>query len=109
MKPACAMIALSLAACGGDETASSSVDSSAQEATNEPTMTAAEFAQLETGMSYSEVAEIVGGEGEVMSESEMAGTRTVMYSWEGEGSMGANANAMFQNDELINKAQFGLE
>jgi len=33
-----------------------------------------------------------------------------MYQWDGsnDSSFGANANAMFQNDALINKAQFGL-
>ncbi len=32
-----------------------------------------------------------------------------MYMWEGSGSTGANANAMFQGGKLITKAQFGLK
>lgn len=76
---------------------------------NDPTMSAAEFAALKTGMSLAEAVAIIGSEGELMSENEMAGTRTVMIQWEGEGGFGANANAMFQNDKLIQKSQFGLE
>lgn len=34
---------------------------------------------------------------------------TVMYQYKGEGQMGANANFMFQENKLQNKAQFGLE
>ncbi|KLE32499.1 hypothetical protein AAW00_13465 [Aurantiacibacter luteus] len=72
-------------------------------------MSAAEFASLRSGMSYSEAVAIIGGPGELMSESDIAGYNTRMYQWDGEGGFGANANAMFQNDELVNKAQFGLE
>lgn len=43
-----------------------------------------------------------------MSSSEMAGYKTVMLMWTGT-SMGANMNAMFQNDKLVSKAQFGLK
>ena len=41
-----------------------------------------------------------------MSRNELAGTEAVMYSWE--GNLGANMNAMFQNNKLVQKAQFGL-
>ncbi len=69
---------------------------------------AANYAKVETGMSHAEVAAILGEPGQEISSSDMAGTRTVMYSWES-GKMGANMNAMFQNDKLITKAQFGLD
>jgi len=57
-------------------------------------------------MSYSEVRRIIGAPGEEVSRSDLAGLTTVMYSWI--NSNGSNMNAMFQNDELIQKAQFGL-
>jgi hypothetical protein len=65
-------------------------------------------------MSYEEVVEIIGGQGEVLSESGTPGgtgmdIHTVMYTWEGESGFGANANAMFQGNKLMNKAQFGLK
>ncbi|ANC07830.1 MULTISPECIES: hypothetical protein [Bacillus cereus group] len=34
---------------------------------------------------------------------------TIMYSWNGEQGFGANANFMFQEDKLQNKAHFGLQ
>lgn len=73
-------------------------------------ITKAEFEAIESGMTYDEVVEIIGGPGEVMSESGNEGeaAHTVMYSWDGVGQLGANANATFQGGELINKAQFGL-
>ena len=77
---------------------------------NKPGISAEEFAQLRAGMSYSEVVSIIGSEGELMSENEMAGYRTQMYMWEGEGTFGVgNANALFQNGEMVQKSQFGLD
>lgn len=69
------------------------------------------FSKLKTGMKYDEVVKILGKEGEVLSENEMGGYRTVMYKWDGEGdsSWGANMNAMFQNGKLVSKSQFGLK
>jgi hypothetical protein len=71
------------------------------------------YYDIRHGMSYQEVVEIVGKQGYEMSSSEMPGvpgvmpyTRTVMIGWE--FGAGANMNAMFQNGELISKAQFGL-
>lgn len=72
------------------------------------------FEKLKSGMSYAEATEIIGFEGEVMSESGTPGGKgldihTVMYQYTGKGSLGANANLMFQDDKLINKAQVGLK
>lgn len=78
---------------------------------NSPLMSKAEFDQIKSGMSYEEVVEIVGSEGEVQSEVGAEGEQfhTIMYMWEGEGMIGANANVMFQEGKLETKAQFGLE
>jgi hypothetical protein len=69
-------------------------------------VTLAEFNQIQSGMSYSQVESIIGEPGEKLSESDMAGFHTVMYMWRNPN--GANMNAMFQNDKLINKAQINL-
>lgn len=66
------------------------------------------FNKLKTGMKYSEVVEILGKEGEILSETEVGGYKTVMYKWDGE-SLLSNMNAMFQNGKMISKAQFGLK
>ena len=76
---------------------------------NDPTISAAEFAALKTGMTYADAVAVIGGPGELISENTLGGTTTSMYQWDGEGAFGANANAMFQGDALIQKSQFGLE
>lgn len=63
------------------------------------------YLSLATGDSYSTAVRKLGCEGEEMSRSEMAGFVTVMYIW---NNGFANMNAMFQNGELMSKAQFGL-
>jgi len=76
-------------------------------------VTMSEYNQIEYGMSYAQVVEIIGDPGEELSSNQMPGIRgytpsitTVMYMWKNGG--GANMNAMFQNDKLVQKAQFGL-
>lgn len=65
------------------------------------------YNQLQTGMSYGDVVRILGTEGTEISRNEFAETVTVMYQWESRFG-GANMNAMFQDDQLVQKAQFGL-
>ena len=60
-------------------------------------------------MTYEEAVAIIGGEGELSSQVDVAGYNTIIYIWEGEGSIGANANVTFQNNSLTAKAQFGLK
>ncbi len=71
-----------------------------------PIVTKAEFDQIADSMTYEQVVAIIGASGELLSSSELAGFKTVMYSWA--NSNGSNMNAMFQNGKLIQKAQFGL-
>jgi hypothetical protein len=71
-------------------------------------VTKAEYDRVKMGMSYVEVVDILGPPDEELSQSEIAGYVTVMYMWEGSGGLGANLNIMFQNDRVVNKAQFGL-
>lgn len=72
-----------------------------------------EYQRIQDGMSYREVVAIIGVGGEEISRVHMDGVPgvmesidTVMYQWV--NSNGSNMNAMFQNDKLISKAQFGL-
>lgn len=87
-------------------------DEESHVAYNAATISLAEFNEITTGMSYDEVVAIVGGPGEILSQADLGlGTQaaTVMYSWAGEGSVGANATVMFQGGEVISKAQAGLQ
>ena len=72
-----------------------------------PVVTRAEFDRITNGMTYNQVRQIIGATGEVQSESDMLDIKTIMYSWM--NSNGSNMNAMFQNDKLVTKAQFGLQ
>ncbi|SDI19810.1 Beta-lactamase inhibitor (BLIP) [Alteribacillus persepolensis] len=78
---------------------------------SEVTITLDEFNQLENGMTTEEVFDIVGGEGELSSETGEEGTEfhTVSYTYYGENGFGANASLMFQGGKLMSKSQTGLE
>ncbi len=79
-----------------------------KEPINSPKISLEEFNQLYEGITYEKATEIIGSSGKILSESSISGTTTKMYSWDGEGDIGANANALFQNGKLISKAQAGL-
>lgn len=68
----------------------------------------ASFERLQMGMSYERAIEVLGGPGREMSRSEIMGTTSVMYAWDGE-RLGANMVAMFQNGRLISKSQVLLK
>lgn len=78
---------------------------------NKPAMTKAEFDQIQSGMTYSQVTAIVGGPGEMVVETGTPGDPlyTVAYKFDGEGSTGANVQLMFQGGKMNTKAQFGLK
>lgn len=72
-------------------------------------ITMEKFNQLEDGISYEDAVKILGKEGQETSRSTVMGHSAVMYTWTNPGIGGGNMNAMFQNDSLMSKAQFGLE
>lgn len=78
--------------------------------TDSPEITLDQFNQISNGLTLEEVIAIVGGEGEVISESGEAGTdlHTVMYSYPGD-SLASSVSLMFQGNKLQSKSQFGLE
>ncbi len=108
---------------GNDDSASSSANSNsdttiqknnvsseqANTATEKGTtgLTEEKYDSIETGMTYDEVVNIIGEDGTNISESEVAGIKTVIYEWTASDSWG-NANITFQNGKVVNKAQFGV-
>ena len=74
-------------------------------------MTLEIFNKIQIGMTYEEVVNLVGTQGTVLSDVDVGdpSLRTTMYSWEGNGQLGANANVMTQGGKVVSKAQFGLE
>ncbi|WFR63741.1 hypothetical protein P9222_05585 [Paenibacillus amylolyticus] len=64
-----------------------------------------QYEKLEVGMTVEEVIEILGGEGEALSEAE----NMVVYNYKGTAGNGANAVIAFQSGKLLTKAQSGLK
>ncbi len=127
----CALTAMLLSACGAPATTPAASETKqtstaekastekvekadveeAEEVPAEVTVNKAEFDEIKNGMSYKQIVKIIGGEGEVLSESGSEGEEyhTVMYMYNGDGSIGANANFMFQSGKLLSKSQMGLK
>lgn len=78
---------------------------------NTELITLSEFNQIETGMTYEQVKEIVGSEGTLTSDVSIGDERyhTKIYTWYGNTLTGANANVTFQGGKVIGKAQVGLK
>jgi regulator of replication initiation timing len=76
---------------------------------NNPKISKEEYDQIKTGMNYGEVCKIIGGEGTSLAETNIADTTTIMYSWNGDGDLGASAVITFDNNEVFIKSQYGLE
>jgi hypothetical protein len=71
-------------------------------------VTLANFNRVETGMNYAEVSAIFGAPGELTAQSELAGYKTEIYTWQATRGFG-NATITFSNGKLMSKAQIGLE
>ena len=73
-----------------------------------------DYQRIQSGISYRQVVAIIGAEGEELSRNKINGVpgvmesiETVMYQWV--NGNGSNMNAIFQNNKLMQKAQFGLK
>jgi hypothetical protein len=84
-----------------------------KEASNDSkTINYEEFQQIQNGMSYEEVVEIIGGaEGELNQESGTKGDQFYMatYGWDGEDGWGDNAVITFDGNGVTSKTQLGLD
>jgi len=69
-------------------------------------VTLANYNKLQTGMSYSEVVEILGNPGKKISD-ETAAPNTVTYMWGGDQV--GNIRVTFQNDRLLQKSEYSMQ
>jgi len=67
----------------------------------------AKFNKINIGMSYEDVKDVIGSEGELQSESRIVKTIATSYRWK--GPKYSNIFATFTNDKLQNKSQSGLK
>ena len=72
-------------------------------------ITMEEYNQIDNGMTYEEVTEIIGSQGSLSSTVTANGTTIEIYTWYGDGVAGSNANVTFTNDSVTGKAQVGLK
>lgn len=71
---------------------------------------AANFDKIKPGMSYAEVAQILGSGGEKAGEFKIQNGLMAMYRWKGRSEKGEwILSAQFENGKLSNKSQFGLK
>lgn len=70
-------------------------------------VTLAQFSQVTSGMTYKEVAKIMGGDGYITSESILLGTTVTIYQWDGSGLL-SHAMITFENGKVSSKSQYGL-
>lgn len=81
--------------------------------TNQPNnkITLEKFNNIQLGMTYDEVVDIIGEEGTVFSETNIMQDeqyKTTIYYWYANNGI-ANANITFQGGKVVSKAQLGLE
>ena len=101
---------ISLCSCGNPNDIIKGTD--ADIINSEASISLEEFNKIETGMTYKEVCDIVGGEGTLGSSVDVGvgdEYKTEIYQWTGDGSIGANANVTFQGGKVVSKAQIGLK
>ncbi len=70
----------------------------------------ANFDKIKNGMTYAEVARILGSTGEKAGEFEVQDGIMTTYRWKGTEPVGGwEVAAQFNNVKLVNKTQFGLK
>jgi hypothetical protein len=67
------------------------------------------FNAMKDGMSYFQIERDVGCAGIQTSSVSAGRSTTYVAAWKGSGSFGANAKAVFRNDLLVGKSQYGLK
>ena len=97
-------LALTVTGCGS---ISVEVDGSI-DTNKEGVINLAEYEAIDTGITYEELTETIGGECEQTGSTNMAGITQAIYTCDGENGKGT-AIFTFQNDSLTLMTQTGLE
>ena len=96
------------------QTSSSVNESEVQTTENEKTttkdvkVTLEQYNQIKDGMTYDEVVALFGGKESSSSESEVAGIKSQVMTWNGNGTFSV-VSIGFQNGKVTSKSQTGLE
>lgn len=71
-------------------------------------ITLANYNQIQNGMTYNQVVEILGRHGVESSQAAGEGVAVSLITWEVPDGLGSNMNITFQNGRVTGKAQLGL-
>lgn len=74
---------------------------------NLPSCSYEEYLQIENGMTYDQVVEIIGSEGKETSTAAVGGITSSVYQWDGSAKY-SNVAITFTNNAVVAKAQAGL-
>lgn len=66
-----------------------------------------QFYQINEGMTYDAVVNLLGADGETMSSNDIGGYKNEMFTWKNDD--GSSIMLMFQNGRLVSKTQYGLK
>ena len=75
---------------------------------NQCYLTLDKFNQIETGMTYNEVSDLIGCEGTVSTDASVGDTNMKVYYWYAENGI-SNGTFSFIDDKLTSKSQIGLK
>ena len=94
--------------------ASANADSNTNTAAAAGTISKSQYDQINNGMTYDQVKQIIGSDGSKLSESTYkdAQGNTInvqIYYWKGNGSSDSNANITFQGNTVASKSSYGLK
>ena len=115
------VVIIVIAIIGGSQTSTNNTQTSApseatsntqstteDSSTKNVKVTLEQYNQIKDGMTYDEVVEIFGGKESTSSESEVAGIKSEIKTWNGNGTFSV-ATIGFTNGEVSSKPQTGLE
>lgn len=72
---------------------------------NSLTVSKMEYENIHVGMTYEQVRNIIGSDGNIISES----NNKITYSWDGEGTADSKAEFIFSSNKLKSKTEIGLQ
>ena len=115
------VVIIVIAIIGGSQTSTNNTQTSApseatsntqstteDSSTKDVKVTLEQYNQIKDGMTYDEVVEIFGGKESTSSESEVAGIKSEIKTWNGNGTFSV-ATIGFTNGEVYSKSKTGLE
>lgn len=72
-------------------------------------VTLAEYNKIKLGMTYDQVKEIIGTDGQLKFRTNYNGSKAEFYEWFGKNKSDSKVDLIFENEIVTDKKQFGLK